>query len=565
MFAETGNGPVTFASFWPTSPYVNDVWTDATPEVVAYLKDTGAQAIDPQSVEVLIDGEFWATWYLTADEEEDLDCTDGADADTLDDDCGYEADYRRGSTSAFLKWVNAEHTVMELRYDHSTDRRDWLTDGEHTMTVRYSPSDGSDQWIEGTTTFNVDRTSPYIAFDGGWVTNPRLINLAGYMNPADQRLQVKMYDGGSGILFKHSRGSDGFYDDYGVKYDLWLVDGEDDQADIDEIEERVLLHQGTADELAPWITPKLEDYNPATDTLSVPVPVVGGGAIKNGDVLEIVWYSDKYIEANNDGPGFGCDVDTMVVNGREIMVFGLDCTYDSYSQEMHIYNQGVMDWAGNSGSRYVEQRFIVDMVPPSCNVISPAATIEPDGEIHIEIAFDDGANGAGIDPASIQVTVLDPNGNEVEISDLVITENGVTGTIPGPLVRGEYQVRIEAKDLLGNKCVTVRTVRVESAILTMTDAMAYPNPFNPAEANANIAFTLSRTSNVTVKIYDWNGNFVTTLAAQQSMDGSAHTIQWGGEASDGTDLANGTYIARVTATDGKRTEEANLKVVLWRE
>ncbi|MCC7142468.1 MAG: hypothetical protein IT349_10235 [Candidatus Eisenbacteria bacterium] len=564
IVAETGNGPVTFASFWPTSPYVSDIWTDPTPETVAYLKDQGGQPIDPQSVEVLIDGEFWATWYLTSDEEEDLDCTDGADADTLDDDCGYEADYRRGSTVAYLQWVNAQHSVMELRYDHSTDRRDWLTDGEHTMTVRYMPADGSDQWIEATTNFNVDRTSPYIAFDGGWVDNPRLIGLAGYMNPADERLQVKMYDGGSGILFKHNRGGDGYDDDFGVKYDLWLVDGEDDQNDIDEIEERVLLHQGTADELAPWIEPKLEDYIPASDTLTVPVPVVGGGAIKNGDVLEIVWYSDKYIEANNDGPGFGCDVDTMVVNGHDILVYGMECTYDSYSQEMHIYNTGVMDWAGNSGSRYVEQRFIVDMAPPVCTVVSPAATVEPDGDLHIEVTLDDG-DGAGIDPSSITVVVRDPNGDEVEIEDLTITEDGITGHISGPLVRGEYEVKVTSTDKLGNKCVTTRTVRVESAILTMTEAMAYPNPFDPAEANAKIHFSLSKTSDVTVKVYDWNGNFVTTLAANQSMGGGAHSIEWGGEASDGTDLANGTYIARVTATDGKRTEEANLKVVLWRE
>jgi len=47
----------------------------------------------------------------------------------------------------------------------------------------------------------VDRKSPYIEFDGGFVSNPRLINVKGYMNPANNKLVAKMYDEGTGILF----------------------------------------------------------------------------------------------------------------------------------------------------------------------------------------------------------------------------------------------------------------------------------------------------------------------------------------------------------------------------
>ena len=89
---------------------------------------------------------------------------------------------------------------------------------------------------------------------------------------------------------------------------------------------------------------------------------------------------------------------------------------------------------------------------------------------------------------------------------------------------------------------------------------------NPAAANARIQFSLSKAADVTVKVYDFGGQFVRTLASKQRFESTdAGFIEWGGEAEDGTDLANGTYIVRVTASDGARTEEANLKVVIWRE
>lgn len=584
LFAPTGAGPVTYASFWPSSPYVNDWWTDADPQAYAYLKETGGQVIDLESIELLIDGEYWATWFFGYD---------GAAARGGQDD-QIQASWTRGATQAYVSYVNSDLTVMSLSYSHSYIPRDWLSDGEHRMTIRYKAI-GTEGWTEGSTVFHVDQKPPYVEFDGGWVQNPRLKNVAGYMNPENNTLQVKLYDGGAGVLFKEWRGgywcaedldADGVIDvnerydivpcqevidtdvehvilDLGIKYDVWLVDGEDDQADIDEIEERVLLHQGTASELEPWITPRLENYVPATDTLHVPVPVVGGGAIGDNDIVEIAWYSDKSIEQYNDGPGFGCSIDTLVVDGQTFQVYGLDCTYDAASQEHHIYNLGVLDWAGNASSKYVEQRFIVDMTAPSCNVLSPGATVDPAGNLDITIDFADG--GAGLDPSSIHVTVTDPEGNEVEIEDVTVTDNGFTGYVEGPLKRGEYVITIHAEDKLGNACNSSKIVKVETAVLGMTGAHAYPNPFDPAAEPAKISFDISRASDVTVKVYDFGGQYVATLAADQHLGSGSHAIEWGGEASDGTDLANGTYIVRVTATDGTKTEEANLKVVLWRE
>ncbi len=588
LFIPKANGPVTFAGVEPMSPYVNDWWTDVDPEFVAYLKDRSGQTIAPESVELLIDGEYWATWFDFILEDDGSD--DPYDPDNND---VYIANWTRGDGVATLEYANGAGTVMELNYFHSSLPRDWLAEGEHTLTIRYMGEDGTAEWVEASRTFFVDRTPPYVEFDGGWVTNPRLINLAGYMNPSNDSLMVKMYDAGSGILFKDLTFGNSYGTDREVKYDLWLVHHEDNQNDIDEIEERVLLHPGTADELEPWIRPRLADYNPATDTLRVPVPVLGGGRIRHNDVLEIVWYSDKHVEQYSDGHGFGCDVDTLWIqeeapdddgpyggggDGSDgdtelgdifddeddfILVYGRDCTYDSESQEQHIYVAGIQDWTDNIGSRYVEQRFIVDMRPPQCEIVSPLATVTPDGDLFIEVHFSD--DGAGIDENSIDVIVYDPSGNPVEVDSEKLEDGVYTATVEGPLDRGEYSVQVRSADLLGNRCNNTKVIRVETAILAMTGAMVYPNPFNPEEADAGIHFTLSKGGDVTAKVYDFGGNYVATLAAVKHFDAGSHMVPWAGESSDHTDLANGSYIVRLTATDGARTEEANLKVVLWRE
>jgi hypothetical protein len=415
---------------------------------------------------------------------------------------------------------------------------------------------------------------------------------------------AEFYDAGAGVLFKHDR--PWFYQDLncddilspdemqfdpepygegegcwirvdlGMKYDLWLVEPkcgedcwEDDQRDIDEIEERVLLHQGTADELEPWIMVRgeritLDQYNPATDTLQVPVPVLGGGDIKDNSILEIVWYSDKSIEENSDGPGWGCVVDTVVVNGVEFLMYSHDCTYDAHSQEMHIYNEGILDWASNTGSKYVEQRFIVDASGPKVELLSPIARVEPTGTMKIEIAVDD--EGCGVTSADVKVT--DPEGELVVLDPpMEILGSKITGEVPGPLKRGEYTIKADVVDCLGNTTHFSETVQVESAVLTMVEPKAYPNPFNPGEEEATIGIDVSKRSQVSVKIYDWAGDYVTTLVHNEVWPQGNHLVKWAGEASDHTDLANGAYMCRITATDidtGK-TEESTLKIVIWRE
>lgn len=91
----------------------------------------------------------------------------------------------------------------------------------------------------------------------------------------------------------------------------------------------------------------------------------------------------------------------------------------------------------------------------------------------------------------------------------------------------------------------------------------YPNPFDNA---TTISFNLNSTSDVSVKIYDLNGNLVRTL-----YDGfqSAGLVQlpWNAKYDDGFDAESGTYLYEVLikphggAMNGKRIQARNIMVL----
>jgi hypothetical protein len=296
-------------------------------------------------------------------------------------------------------------------------------------------------------------------------------------------------------------------------------------------------------------------------------------SIKDNDIIEITWYSDKSIERRSDGPGWGCTIDTLVIGGQQTLIWNAGCSYDNESQEMHIYNEGVQDWASNTGSKYVEQRFIVDMSCPVISFVEPATlTIDPNGDLHVVVVATDDGVGMG----NLNVIILDPSGHQVTNlvtpSDPPNDGRRYEATVHGPLMRGEYTVKVEGTDLLNNRCESALAVRAEALVLAMTEVAAAPNPFNPQGTDhvggglMTIGFDLAKKSDVTIKIYDFAGLEVATVRNQVHFDsGHWSNVTWAGEADDGTPLSNGAYICRITATDGVKTVDQNLKLVIWRE
>jgi hypothetical protein len=73
----------------------------------------------------------------------------------------------------------------------------------------------------------------------------------------------------------------------------------------------------------------------------------------------------------------------------------------------------------------------------------------------------------------------------------------------------------------------------------------YPNPFNPTTA---IEFSIPKTSDVVISIYDMLGQEVRTLYTGEVQRGT-YSVQWDGLNSSGSKMSSGSYIYRMVAGD----------------
>ncbi len=583
LFGPVSGAPVGISGFKPSSVrYGRWNYTDADPVISAQLTSGGTEPIDHHSVELWIDDLLWAA--------------------TLD-----EGSWVRGNGRFDVEQANAEGTIYQVVYRHSFLQEDWLLEGWHTLNIMFKHEGGSDEWVSLLAgapggQFYVDRTAPYVEFHGGFVNNPLFANVSGYLNPAESNdmLTVKMWDEASGIYVRPDHpewvwdrdcddgrfpgpedemwpGEDEYYDDgcwvevdYGIKYDLWLVHArditgdEDDQLDIDEIEERLLLHTGTADELLPYLDPPLlgENAYMPEDTLFVGLPIIGGTGIEDGDIIEVAIYSHKLIEQHSDDEGVHTRVDTVWTEGNEYYLLIWDEYWDDESQEMHTYENGVIDCAWNSGSKYVEQRFLVDMTGPEVKLISPPeGSVAPGEDFCVTVGFED--SGSGV--ADVEVVLVGPKGEEIEpVEEPTVGDDTFTACFEG-VSAGLYSLNVTATDGTGGTTKVSIPLTSQSRTLGLTQTYMWPNPFNPVDLEANVHFNLNRAADVTIKVYDFAGEYVGNVITNAAYEAGTWNVPWAGQASNGRDLANGAYMIRVEAKDASALRGATIKAVIWRE
>jgi flagellar hook assembly protein FlgD len=102
------------------------------------------------------------------------------------------------------------------------------------------------------------------------------------------------------------------------------------------------------------------------------------------------------------------------------------------------------------------------------------------------------------------------------------------------------------------------------SILSISNELVYPNPFNPFIQNTTISFELSEPADVEIVAYDWTGEYVDTVFRGGGSVG-VNSVDWGGQTEDGRKLGNGTYMIRVVARTQARSEAVVLKSVVWND
>jgi hypothetical protein len=220
-----------------------------------------------------------------------------------------------------------------------------------------------------------------------------------------------------------------------------------------------------------------------------------------------------------------------------------------------VYSVGVdvTDKSGNVASSGWSFTVEVDTTPPTIAHTSPSGSVRPDSPI-ISIAATDDLSGI----ASIVISLRDRDQNIVP--GQTVFEGGTLGTfVPSrTLDYGTHYVGVKVKDKAGNLANATYSFTVESADgLAMLKARNFPNPFAGA---TKIAFTLTRSSDVSIEIFDVSMRPVWNMS-QRTIEASREVvIGWDGTTTGGEKLARGVYFCQIMVHDSLNPQYAVLKM-----
>ena len=89
--------------------------------------------------------------------------------------------------------------------------------------------------------------------------------------------------------------------------------------------------------------------------------------------------------------------------------------------------------------------------------------------------------------------------------------------------------------------------------LSNENVYSYPNPFNPDREYANLRYSLEKSAQVTIKIYDAGGNLVrTVIDNEHQIAGKEQEVFWDGRNGNGDLVANGIYFFVIETSQGER-------------
>lgn len=222
-----------------------------------------------------------------------------------------------------------------------------------------------------------------------------------------------------------------------------------------------------------------------------------------------------------------------------------------------VYSVGVevTDKSGNVANTGWSFTVEVDKMPPNISHTSPSGSVRPENP-RISVAATDDLSGI----KSIEISVRDSNKSRVP--GKTVFQGGTLGTfVPsGSLDYGTHYVSVEVRDKANNVANATYSFTVESADgLAVLNARNYPNPFAGA---TKIAFTLTRSSEVSIEIFDLSMRPVWRMSPRMIEATKEHIIGWDGTTSGGEKLARGVYLCQIMVHDSLNPQYAILKMAI---
>ncbi len=152
-----------------------------------------------------------------------------------------------------------------------------------------------------------------------------------------------------------------------------------------------------------------------------------------------------------------------------------------------------------------------------------------------------------------------------ELKSSVIDEGGTKMTSTGYILRGSFGQLTCGKDSSSNYIAHIGFwhppyapptaiedyLKLELAPTAFSLSQNYPNP---AFSNTNIKYTLPKTTDVKLKIYNTAGQLVKTFSAGKQKPGF-YKISWDGRNDKGQRVRPGVYFYRLKTDDSQHTKK----------
>jgi hypothetical protein len=249
----------------------------------------------------------------------------------------------------------------------------------------------------------------------------------------------------------------------------------------------------------------------------------------------------------------GCNLDCGD-NERVYLYVHSDTTSDWRDHISWGDARGPADLNGNYMPSYAKCTYVVDAVAPYIDVDTTKLDERP-----IRITIKDAKSGVDWETFEFYE----------DGEAMTVDYNTETGIITYDPESGGVEVEIRVTDISGCNLAS-KTFRVDYTgddVLTFEDPHNYPNPFDPRAGHSNTTIDpgLSKDCYVTVKIYDFAGEFVTTIVSNQYVS-TSKKLYWDGTTEGGTAVANGTYLCYIKAKDSDgATKTAVIKITVLKE
>ena len=143
----------------------------------------------------------------------------------------------------------------------------------------------------------------------------------------------------------------------------------------------------------------------------------------------------------------------------------------------------------------------------------------------------------------VRVIVYDGQGSSLEPGEYLYLNMPFTISNPRDIAIDDVILASEDNERLEKVSIQVIYSDAPSLPVEYSLSQNYPNPFNPTTA---IEFSVPRSGNVVISIYDMLGQEVRTLYAGEVQRGT-YKVQWDGLNNAGSKMSSGSYIYRMVA------------------